>query len=286
MQIIEQYLLAAYNLGIMPFVIGLMAAVFIIIISLVMKPGKQINNIYVKINNRLIRKQEKKHFDYDKLHKKLSQSGMLFKHPWLEKPAAYYGIKICFALLLGVIGGMFYLILIPLGFVVGYLLFDAYMYFSNNSDNKKMQKDIELIYNLLSIQIRSGVYLPDALCECANIIDPADTRLKTSLTKLSGNLIIGTPVKEAIKKFNDDFDNQHIDSLCVIIAQASESGLAEDLLADISKQVKVFSSLQMEKKKQEMDISMTIVILGLFVDIMVVIMSLAIGTIMTDLTNF
>ncbi len=275
-----------YDLGIMPIVIAAIAFLFIIVVAIKVKPTKQIGKAYVKINNELSLKKNRFSFDYEKIHKKLSKSGMLFKHPWLENPAAYIGIKMIFALLLAVFAGIFHPILAIAGAVIGYMVFDFYMYFSNNADNRKMQKDISLIYHLLAIQVRSGVYLPNALCECVDIIDPADTRLKTSLMRLSGNIVIGRPFDQSLKAFQDDFDNQHIDSLCVILVQAMESGLAEDILRDIGKQVKIFSTLQMEKKKSEMDLSMTFVILGLFVDIMVVILTLSINSIIAEMSFF
>lgn len=283
---VSVYLKQIYDLKITPYIIAAIAFGFIMVIALVVKPGKQLGTIYVKINDRLIRKTKKKSFDYEKIKKSLSRSGMLYKHAWLENPAAYIGLKVILSLLFGVFVSFFHPLLIPLGLVFGYKSFDLYMYLSNNSDNKKMQKDIELIFNLLSIQVRSGVYMPSALCECVDVIDPSDLRLKTALMQLSGNLIIGTPFKDAIRSFNENFDNQHIDSLCTILDQASESGKSEDLLADIGKQVKLFTALQMDKKKQEMDLSMTIVILGLFVDIMYVILDLSINTIMVQMTNF
>ena len=282
----SKYLKLVYDMKIMPYIVAFMMFAFILVVAIVVKPGKQINNVYVKVNNRLIQQKKRFSFDYEKVKSKLSKSGMLFKHPWLESPAAYIGVKMILMILVGALCGFLHPVLIIPGAILGYKLFDIYMWLSNNSDNKKMQKDIELIYNLLSIQVRSGVYLPNALCECADVIDPSDTRLKTSLVRLSGNILIGTPFPQSIKQLQDDFDNPHIDSLSVILLQAMESGHVEDVLADIGKQVKIFSALQMEKKKQEMDLSMTIVILGLFVDIMMVILSLSINTIMVEMTNF
>ena len=63
------------------------------------------------------------------------------------------------------------------------------------------------------------------------------------------------------KKFN----NKYIDTLCITIMQACESGQAVELLGDIAEQIKDMEVMIQQKKKSSLDRSTTFYQLGIFV---------------------
>lgn len=286
----DPHLEELYNLGItpyMPYIIGILVFGFIIAIALVVKPQKALAESYFLVGDRLKNVRKKKLFDYESIHIKLSANGLLFRCPWLENPAAYIGIKI----LTGIAGELFFSLFTDIygrviGFIIGLFFIDVYGIITNAADNNKMLQDIQAIYNSLATQVRSQVYLPKALCESIEIIDKKDKRLRAALLRLAADMNANIPFDEAIKTFEYSFSNQYIDSLCLIIEQWTESGLAEELLRDISKQVDSFASINLEKKKQSLEISMTLGVLALFANIMWVIWDISMSTILGELSNF
>ena len=55
------------------------------------------------------------------------------------------------------------------------------------------------------------------------------------------------------KILQDCFDNRYIDSLCIILLQALESGQVVELLGDIGEQIKDMEQSVLEKKKNALD---------------------------------
>ncbi len=271
----------------MPFIIGALIFGFIITIALVVKPQKAIVESYYLVGDRLKNVRKKKLFNYESIYIKLSANGLLYRYPWLENPAAYIGFQV----MTGIIGGLLFSFYtdvygIVLGFIIGLFFLDVYGFITNAADNVKMLQDIQAIYNSLATQVRSQVYLPKALCESIEIIDKKDKRLRAALLRLSADMNANIPFDEAIKTFEYSFSNPYIDSLCLIIEQWTESGLAEELLRDISKQVDSFAAINLEKKKQSLEISMTLGVLALFANIMYIVWDLSFTTLLEELANF
>lgn len=104
-----------------------------------------------------------------------------------------------------------------------------------------------MVYHALEIQIRAGVYVTDALAECYGSVQ--EPRLKQALLDLAGDIVMKADIFDAMERFQGKFDNRYIDSLCITILQALESGRAVELLGDIAEQIKDMESTVMERKK-------------------------------------
>lgn len=261
---------------------------FIIFVGIKYSPAKQLKNAYNSINQRLIDatnavsiKKKKKKFDFNRIHDTLLQNGVLFRFPWLDNPASYLGMKILLAIAFGLLLSVFSPVFFIIGAFIGYKSLDFGVYLLNATDNRKMQADIQLIYNLILIQSKSHINLAYALSDCVDMINPNDRRLKDALKRLRINLFSGHTFKESIKIFNEGFNNQYIDSLCLTLIQAEETGLASDLLKDIGSQVQHFSSLQLSKKKEKMDIKVTIASLLFLASLL----AIGLGAGFTELTD-
>lgn len=131
----------------------------------------------------------------------------------------------------------------------------------NKRDNEKLLPELKLVYHALEIQIRAGVYVTDALAECYGNVQ--DRRLRQALLDLAGDIVMKADVHDSLEKLQGKFNNSHVDSLCIIVLQALESGQAVDLLRDIGEQVKDMEAAVLERKKAALDRRITFVQLGL-----------------------
>ena len=139
----------------------------------------------------------------------------------------------------------------------------------NKRDNNRMLPEIKLIYHALEIQIKAGVYVTDALTECYGSV--RQPRLGQALLDLAGQIVMQSDIYEALDCFQKKFDNRHVDSLCITILQACESGQAVELLGDIGEQLKDMEAAVMNSKKSSLDRSITFYQLGILVAVMIVI---------------
>ncbi len=130
----------------------------------------------------------------------------------------------------------------------------------NKRDNERMLPELKLVYHALEIQIRAGVYVTDALAECYGNVQ--EKRLKQALLELAGDIVMKADVCDSLEKFQGKFSNAYIDSLCIIVLQALESGQAVELLRDIGEQVKDMEASVLERKKAALDRKITFCQLG------------------------
>ena len=130
----------------------------------------------------------------------------------------------------------------------------------NRRDNERMLPELKLVYHALEIQIQAGVYVTDALSECYGSVQ--EPRLRKALLDLAGDIVMKADIYEALDRFQSGFDNRYVDSLCITILQALESGQALALLGDIGEQIKDMEETVLERKKGALDRSITFYQLG------------------------
>ena len=76
-------------------------------------------------------------------------------------------------------------------------------------------------------------------------------RLRNALSEFSTTIYFNGSFDKSLEELNGKFDNGFIDSLCIILLQARESGQAMELLRDISQQITdMQASLQLKKKEK------------------------------------
>ena len=145
--------------------------------------------------------------------------------------------------------------------IIGYQLPGLLLSYLNKKDNAVMLSQIQTVYHALIVMIQSGVFITDALSECHRRLPGG--RLRTAMEELAGELDIKNSFDSAIEKFNRKFNNEFINSLCIILLQAKETGQSVDLLKDISKQLNDMNSLSLMDKKGKLDRALTLCLLGI-----------------------
>jgi len=201
-------------------------------------------------------------WDYDKWEEFLVGNGARFHYGRWMNPVVY--MVVCMMTGTGsFVIGTWYSIWIGSAFgIVGVFLPGLLLEYLNKRDNEKMLTELDLVYSALSIQIRAGVYVADALSECYSSVH--HRRLQAAMQDLCSDLIIKSDLENALEQLQRKFKNKYIDTLCITIIQASESGQAIELLSDIAEQIKDMEILMQQKRKEQLDRSTTFYQLGIF----------------------
>lgn len=246
-------------LKLLPVVSALLTGLLFHVLRTAYHPERLILKAYRELSG-LLEEKGKRSAWYQRTEKWLRRNGAAFHYGRRIDPARFLAVRIVLALL-GLlalsrvsvwagIGGLVCLFFLPV------LLLD----YLNRRDNEKLLPELKLVYHALEIQIQAGVYVTDALSECYGSVQ--EKRLRAALLDLAGDIVMKADIYEALDRFQNRFDNRYIDSLCITILQALESGQALALLGDISEQIKDMEETVLERKKGALDRSITFYQLG------------------------
>lgn len=255
-------------LEILPFVVAVL--IFLLLIGLSIQYPKQMLLQACEEFTGLLREKNRDSGWYRRTEEWLKKNGAIFHYGKWMNPTVYFTLRIVLALM-----GLLAVSMISMGYgiLVGIILFFLpgwMLTYMNRKDNLELLPEMKLVYHSLEIQIRAGVYVTDALAECYGSV--RQRRLRQALLDLAGDIVMKSDIYEALDRFQEKFDNRYIDSLCITILQALESGQAVELLSDISEQIKDMETVVMERKKGALDRSITFYQLGVLAAVMGVVL--------------
>ncbi len=264
-------------------VIAVMTASLVLFVAATCRPGKLLLRTYEEISAGL-KKSRNGLFDYRKLEAFLNRNGAGFHFGKWISPVSYIAIRLM-AGGAGMLLGVYYEVWLGLVLaVMFFLLPDMLLIWLNGKDNERMLPELKLVYHAMSMQIKAGVYVTDALAECYGSV--REGRLREALLTLSGDITMKADVEEALEGFQGKFDNQYIDALCITILQALESGQAVDLLSDIGEQIKDMEVTIMSRRKSNLDRSITFYQLGILSAILAIVLYACVIHMMAAVVNF
>lgn len=208
----------------------------------------------------MLKKKERQSGWYNRTQEWLIKNGGDFHYgKWIE-PGRYLVLRVVLALLgLLTVGALSW----QGGLAAAVMLFflpEVLLVYLNGKDNERLLPELKLVYHALEIQIRAGVYMTDALAECYGSVQ--EPRLREALLALAGDIVMKADIYQALDRFQRKFDNRYVDSLCITLLQALESGQALELLGDIGEQIKDMEANVLERKKNALDRSITFYQLG------------------------
>lgn len=209
------------------------------------------------------RKEKRPWWDYDKWDAFLTANGAVFHYGGWMNPVSYIALCVVAGFCGFMIGTWSGFWLGCAGALIGIFLPGILLEYMNKRDNEQMLTELDMLYGALSIQIRAGVYVSNALMECYGSV--SHPRLRASLQDLCSDLVVNAELGKALEGLQRKFNNKYIDILCITILQACESGQAVELLGDIAEQIKDMEVLIQQKKKDQLDRSTTFYQLGVFV---------------------
>jgi Flp pilus assembly protein TadB len=214
--------------------------------------------------------QKGRFWDMSKTSRFLEQMGAKYHLGTKMEPLRYVVLRFALfgaGMLMGSSLGLMYIL--PAGMLFG-IMPRMYLLFANRKDNEKLLPELKLVYHALAMEIRAGVYVTDALTECYGSV--REVRLRDALLALSGDLVMKADFGDALERFQRKFNNRYVDSLCITLLQAQESGQAVELLTDIAEQIKDMESSLMARRKSGLDRSVTFYQLGIFAIILGIVL--------------
>lgn len=244
---------------IMPFVTALLCLALIVTMAATFNPKRIFIKTYERVNDHL-KERKSGLFDYGRINDFIRANGASYHYgKWID-PLKYIALSILCASLLLFITIRYHWIIAIASSVIGYLIPRLLLISLNKKDNRKMLPQIQTIYNALTVQIKAGVHVTDAMAECYSRLPPG--RLREALEEVSADLFVRNSFEESINKFNQKFNNSFIDALCIILLQAQESGKAVELLRDMSEQIKDMHAALLLRKKASLQRTVTFCVLG------------------------
>ncbi|MFI3238101.1 MAG: type II secretion system F family protein [Lachnospiraceae bacterium] len=185
-----------------------------------------------------------------------------------EKVFVAYSIG--FGVLGAILGGSINVQMGFVGFVVGLCMLSATIYLSNQRDNKIIMNDLKWLYETIAIQIQAGLHINQALYESDSLIK--SPRLRKRLREVSMSLLTGAELEETLQEFEECFQNEYINTFCIIIKQAKESGFVVQLFEDIGEQLEVIERMNLQRSKQNLELQLQLFELMLFLGFLALIM--------------
>lgn len=207
---------------------------------------------------------------YEKTVRFLSETGADYMFKKEINPVVYMLIRTGIALffIVAAISKGYFFAAAVLG-VTGFMCLPVILNYSNSSDNKKMLPDIKNMYDTLSLKTEAGVFFTDALPECYRVVQSG--RLKAALLELNAGIIVRNDIENSIYHFNRKFRNRYIDTFCIIIRQALESGQTVQVLNDMSSQMADIEKAINEAQKEKQDMQETKIQLLVYGALMLII---------------
>lgn len=263
--------------------IGILTFFLLMAIGICYHPERIILRTYQEISNN-VRSGKWRMWNYGKINNFLIQNGASFHFgKWID-PIRFMAVRLitsAMGFMIGIGWNTFFGIVMA---IIFWYLPNALLIYLNNKDNDRLLPELKLVYNALAMQIRAGVYVTDALAECYGSVQ--EKRLRTALLALSGDIVMKADLDDALESFQQKFDNRYIDSLCITIQQAMESGQAIELLADIAEQIKDMEAIVLNRKKGALDRSITFYQLGVLAVVLVIVLYACITHIFTTAVSF
>ena len=156
------------------------------------------------------------------------------------------------------------------GLFTGFLAPSLVLIWSNSRDNTAITQDLKWIYEAISVQLKSGLYILQALMESENFI--RNRRMKESFHRLCEQLLNGESIEASLEAFESSFHNPYISSFCVILRQMQDSGYAVKLLEDISLQLEEMERTNLIKERENLEMKLQVFQMLLFAGILVLVL--------------
>lgn len=243
-----------WGLRLLPPCVGLLVFALVKILSGTYHPERKLLATYQELTG-LLRENRRENSWYQRKEKWIVRNGGAFHYGKRINPVRMLAVQLVLAAFgIGVLEGMSWELGV-LGGVIFYFLPMGLLLYLNHQDNQKLLPELKLVYHAMEIQIKAGVYVTDALAECYGNV--REQRLHTALLELAGDIVMRADIYDAVNSFQAKFDNRYVDSLCIIVLQALESGQAVELLGDLGEQIKDMEEVVLNRKKGKLDRSIT-----------------------------
>ncbi len=172
-------------------------------------------------------------FSYDAQQERLDRLGVTYRTKGKITPLVYLSYKFLMVLL-GVLIGLSINFLFGILIGVGmWVIPDLISTQRNKKDNIEMLRSIMDMYDVILLQMPSGVSITRILLDTYQIV--SHPRLKSALLVLTGDIVYTNDLNVAIETFSGKFQNENIQEFVVLVKQLAETGAAKEMLADVKR---------------------------------------------------
>lgn len=225
------------------------------------------------LSERAINDEIKKHGGLSSYKKRMSQLGIMYhvgdydlSPSWYILVRLFVGLLLAFALFSS--GVPFPLPF--LGIPLGYFLVDFAFQKINERDNKEFLIDIFNTYANLNIQLKSGLFITDALEYSYK--NAKNERFKQALGEMILNFSDKTvSMHEAIEIFHSRFYSPEIDNLCAMLQNLLQYGISDSYANDLINEIKTIISASSAKAEHDIESKAGMIILAFFAVIIFIV---------------
>jgi len=234
-----------------------------------------LNLISKERNREKVRRDPGKLASYDAMNDKMLATGIKYRMGENFSPFDYNVLRLAFIFGGGIIGMLIEPIYLVVGVILGAFIVPFYFNYENNNDNNEMLQDIGVVYGIVSLQVKNGVFLTKVLYEChLNVEYP---RLKKALMELSIDIEKFGSVGDAAIRFRKKFNNKYIDTFAKTLEQSQKTGSSVQMFDDIAESLEhIEEAIALRKeKKVEMRgfLFQTLIFVSIFVFVFYILMT-------------
>lgn len=224
-------------------------------------------------------------FKYDNLYTYLKKNGRMVDGVRNTTPEMYILTKIILTIVFALIALIFTgNILLAIIFAIFGLTFqDILIWSTNREDNRNMVEDIQRIYELISLQTRSSIYISDTFYDCYYFTKNA--RLKRALLELDAEVKITHNLSNALEEFDKKFNNESISLLARSIRQASEAGHLASSLDQMKEEMLSLQEIQNHIYEDDLSTKFTFILITIFGSTVFIMIYAMFGSTLSELTN-
>lgn len=151
--------------------------------------------------------------------------------------------------------------------LVGFFLIDILIQMQNKKDMKKIIFELRDVYDLLRIQMASGVFIGSALTEAYLVV--SSKRLKKSLAILSAEINVTKNIENALDNFDERFKSVEIANFVMVIKQSLKTGQSKQELNDMSEEISEINLIAIQEKTKKIENTATLISLLIFIGILI-----------------
>lgn len=213
------------------------------------------------------------YFSYERIEKKLKQTGNSFKLTPLGYIAGKFLLIAIFFMLSMLIFDT-YVVSIVLS-ILGFFTLDILIYYKNKKDMQEIRFELKNVYDSLKIQLAAGDFITETLAECYLIV--SNKRFKERLAILSAEIAYKHNIEQALDHFLEGFGPKENDikTFVMTIKQSLNTGKIKKDLESQSKQINKMSMIYLNGETKKVEDTIDGIAILLFIGIFITLMYFA-----------
>ena len=272
-----------WGLRLLPPCVGMLVLALVKTLSGTYHPERKLFGTYQELTG-LLKDNKRTYNWYQRRERWIAKNGGAFHYGKSINPVRMLAVQLVLAALgMAALAGMSWELAV-FGGIMLYFMPMGLLLYMNHQDNQKLLPELKLVYHAMEIQIKAGVYVTDALAEMYGNVQ--EKRLRAALLELAGDIVMRADIYDAINSFQAKFDNRYVDSLCIIVLQALESGQAVELLGDLGEQIKDMEEVVLNRKKGKLDRSITFYQLTMLAVVLVIALYACVTHMLREASGF